>query len=319
MIVKADLFLAIGIVDVDHLPRLAALELEDRLVSLRQERQEPAVDRAFDREGAGIVPGEDLGGLGPLGGGHGPAPVLRRDDDVPGEKALRSADVERIDLGLEPVPLVEEVQLVLFVGAARRELDPAPADDDQARLHVGQVVEKDRGVAEGEADVNVLDLDLPGPDSPVRGDAQLIEPGQRPGDPEARHGPAAAPGRQGQHPTLEDRGIVVLEKGLDKSISDAVGGVLDAGQPQDDAGHLEVVEEGVDPALLGLPPGLVKGPKIRGEVPLLQVRLQPRDEGRRGFPARSLGRLLRGGRDGAEENERTEDAEDRFLHRWPPL
>ncbi len=205
---------------------------------------------------------------------------------------------------------------MLLVGVAGRERDPPPADDDEGRLDVGEVVVEDGGVGEGEADIGVADLDPAGPHGPVRGDADLVHPGHGPRDFEPAHGPGPPAALQAERPGLDEGRVVVLEERLDEEAGRSAGVPLDTGQTKGDSGHLEIVEEEPHPGLFGRPDVGPEGFEVSVERPAPEKRLQALHEGRRGFGRGSGGDSLAGGRPG-EEEEQEEDPEDRFSQGWP--
>ena len=233
-----------------------------------------------------------------------------------GEGARGTADEQGLDVVLDPVLLVDELELVLLVGVARREGDPAAADHHERRFDAVEVVVEDGGVGEGEADVGVADLDPAGPDGPLRGDADLVEPGPRGGhvQPVDRPGPAAP--LQEKRPRFDDGRLVVVEIGLDEDAGRPVRAALNAGRPQGDSGHGQVVEVHAQPGPFVRPePGLERG-EVGGHVPGLELPLQALDKDGGGFGRRLGGAGLGRSRTGEQEGKE-QDPEDRFSHGSP--
>ncbi|MBS1226423.1 MAG: hypothetical protein H6R32_357 [Candidatus Aminicenantes bacterium] len=204
---------------------------------------------------------------------------------------------------------------MFLVGIAGRKSDPAPADDDQGRFEVGDVVVEDGRVLEDEADVRVADLDPAGPPGPGVGDADLEEPGRVPGDLPADDGPGPAPPLEGESPAFDEGGVVVLEEGLHERAGRRGAVDPDPGRAQLHPGHVELVEICGQAGFFVRPERGGKGREVRGPVPGLERRAGALDEGRGGFGVRRFALLGRGHT--GESDDQKQDPYDRFSHGFP--
>jgi hypothetical protein len=201
---------------------------------------------------------------------------------------------------------------VLLVGVGGSEHDPPPADDDQGRLEVGEVVIENGRVVEGQADVRMADLDPAGPLGALRGDADLEQPGRISRDVRSRDGPGRRPPDERERPGFDDRAQVVLVERLDEDAGRTFCRGLDPGRPERDAAHPEIVEVKGQPGPFGRPELRLEEAEIGIEVAAPEEVLKADDEGRYSLG----GRRGRGLTRDAErlEGQEEEEPQARFSH-----
>src|SRR4030043_1214953 len=243
-VVKSDLFFGERRKEVGQLPRLSPPELDDGLISLGKERKKIFAEGTLDHEIARPALGIYRLGLFPgfLIDFRTRNLDSARDLDHLLEKSIGETEEGMIDPVFQHLILIEQGELVLFASIGRGKDQAAFANHQESRLQVGDVVIENEGVAEGQVEVDVFDLDACRPLDPFSRQLDLVKLAEGPPRFFFFDLPAAPDFLQHQLPGLDQGSIWVLIDDLEENNRPGRVEVHFVGPLQGQGIHLQLVK-----------------------------------------------------------------------------